>query len=125
MQEEVCETVFLKQLKKIESLRGTHILKDANYKVCVFFEHENEQDMYMETLYTYLHTQNFKKLNQNILYIWEPIRSKYANVFLKLKHDIKLASFLLWTFHVSNLYNKSLFNHDSLLEDFVACLINF
>lgn len=73
-------------------------MKDANNKVCVSFEHENEQDMYMETPYTYLHTQNLKKkkLNQNILYILEPIRSKYANVFiLKVKHDIKLASFLL------------------------------
>lgn len=44
--------------------------------------------------------------------------------FLKIKHDIKLASFLLWTFHVSNLQNKSLFNHDSFLEDFAASLIN-
>lgn len=52
---------ILEAIKKIESLRGTHILKDANYKVCVFFEPENDQDMYMETLYTYLHTQNFKK----------------------------------------------------------------
>lgn len=61
VQEEVGETVFLKQLKKNVSLRGTHILKDANYKVFVFFEHENEQDIYIETLYTHLHTQNLKK----------------------------------------------------------------
>lgn len=77
---------ILEAIKKNVSLRGTHILKDANYKVCVFFEHEKEQDIYMETLYTHLHTQNLKKkLNQNILHIWEPIKSKYANVFFKNK----------------------------------------
>lgn len=40
----------------------------------------------METLYTHLYTENLKKkLNQNILYVWEPIKSKYVNVFFKNK----------------------------------------
>lgn len=46
-------------------------MKDANYKVFAFFEHENEQDIYIETLYTHLHTQNLKKNSTKIFFISE------------------------------------------------------
>lgn len=44
-----------------------------------FFEHENEQNMYMETLYTYPHTQTLKKSTK--IFIWEQTRRKHSRFF--------------------------------------------